>query len=129
MATAIITADLTFDRQLPCPRPIRSLQLAPTTLLFAGILVFVGTVSVYDGYLVIRTGQDIREFEKNPVGLCLINCNHGDPSLFLCAKGAGTAIVLACATLLYRRSPHLAFPVAYGLLLFQTGLLVYLECA
>lgn len=104
-------------------------QVAPATVLFAGVLLFVGAVSVYDGYLVIRTGAEIREFEKNPVGLCLIECNHGDPTLFLIAKGVGTAVVLTSLTLLYRRSQRMAFPVAYALLVFQAGLLIFLERA
>jgi hypothetical protein len=99
------------------------------TLLFAAALLFVGAVSVYDGYLVIRTGDEIVHFEKNPVGLYLIQINHGDPTAFLAAKGVGTLLVLAGLTLLYRRSPRLAVPVASALILFQGGLLIFLERA
>jgi hypothetical protein len=104
-------------------------QIAWTTVLFAGILSYVGGVSVYDGYLVIRTGDEIRSFEKNPVGLRLIEANHGDPSLFLLTKAIGTTAVLSILTMLYRRSQRIAFPVASALLLFQSGLLIFLECA
>ena len=38
--------------------------------VFAGILVYVGA-PFYAGYLVIRTGDMIRDMEKNPVGLAL----------------------------------------------------------
>jgi len=113
----------TINRVRPYP------QIAPATVLFASVLLFVGAVSVYDGYLVLRTGAEIREFEKNPVGLCLIECNHGNPTLFLIAKGVGTSVVLASLTLLYRRSQRMAFPVAYALLVFQAGLLIFLERA
>jgi hypothetical protein len=123
MHAATITAERTAGRGI-CPPP-----MAWTALLFAGMLSFVGSVSVYDGYLVIRTGAEIRTFEKNPVGLCLIEANHGDPSLFLFAKGLGTFAVLGILTVLYRRSHRIAFPVASALLLFQTGLLIFLECA
>jgi hypothetical protein len=123
MCTATITAETLIDRQS------ESIRLSPAALLFAGALLFVGAVSVYDGYLVIRTGSDIREFEKNPVGSFLLDQNHGDPTLFLVAKAAGTSVVLAALTVLYRRSQRIAFPVASALMLFQAGLLVFLERA
>ena len=101
----------------------------PKWLLFAAMLAFVGGVSVYDGYLVLRTGQDIQVFEKNPAGLWLIECNHGDPALFLIAKGAGTLLVLAVLVILYRRWQRIAVPIASALLVFQAGLLIFLESA
>jgi len=76
---------------------------------------------------VIRTGDMIREFERNPAGLWLLQINHGDPTVFLIAKGIGTSIVLVAMTVFYRHCRRLAIPVASGLLLFQTGLLVFLE--
>jgi hypothetical protein len=123
MCTAVITADTLIDRRST------SIRISPTALMFAAALLFVGAVSVYDGYLVIRTGADIVEFEKNPVGLFLLAQNHGDPTLFLMSKAAGTAIVLAALTVLYRRSQRIALPVASALMLFQAGLLVFLERA
>jgi hypothetical protein len=123
MHAATITAETTVDSVF------RSFQIASPTLVFAGVLFFVGAVSVYDGYLVLRTGDEIREFEKNPVGLCLIEFNHGDPTLFLISKGAGTSVVLAALTVLYRRRRRIAFPVAGALLVFQSGLLIFLERA
>ena len=122
MSASILTTDLTR-------RPLGVIRVAPASLVFAAILCFVGGVSVYDGYLVIRTGDEIREYEKNPAGLWLLNCNHGNPTLFLAAKAAGTLIVLASLTALYRRSQRLALPVAYALCLFQSGLLIFLERA
>ncbi len=122
MSASILTTDLT-RRQLGLPR------VAPASLIFAAILCFVGGVSLYDGYLVIRTGDEIREYEKNPAGQWLLDCNHGNPTLFLAAKAVGTLIVLASMTALYRRSQRLALPVAYALCLFQSGLLIFLERA
>jgi hypothetical protein len=121
MHAATINTERLLDHRAESPR------FAMASLIFACILVFVGAVSVYDGYLVIRTGSDIRYFEKNPIGLCLIEYNHGNPDLFLAVKGAGTTIALAVMVALYRRSQRLALPVAYALLLFQTGLLIFLE--
>jgi hypothetical protein len=94
---------------------------------FAGILIYVGAVSVYDGYLVVRTGDMIRDFERNPVGILLIDCNGGDPFLFLIAKAAGTLVVLFALEALNRHSQRLACPVALAIALFQSGLLILLE--
>jgi hypothetical protein len=123
MCTAVISTKTLVDRRSESPR------VTLAALIFAAALLFVGAVSLYDGYLVIRTGEDIRVFEKNPVGLYLIQHNHGDPTVFLMAKAAGTAIVLAALSVLYRRSPRIAYPVASALMLFQAGLLVFLERA
>jgi hypothetical protein len=109
-------------------RTFEQTGISPSALRFAAILLFVGAVSVYDGYLVIRTGDMIGEFEKNPVGLRLIEFNHGDPTLFLIAKGIGTCVALVTMVVLYRRWRRIAVPVAYALLVFQAGLLLYLEC-
>jgi hypothetical protein len=123
MCTTTFAIETISDRVSQSPR------IVPASLLFAAVMLFVGAVSVYDGYLVLRTGEEICQFEKNPVGLWLLECNHGDPALFLLAKGIGTSIVLASLTVLYRRSRRIALPVAYALLVFQTGLLIFLERA
>jgi hypothetical protein len=123
MCTATITTQTFVDRNS------KSRRFRLETLVFAAAMLFVGAVSVYDGYLVIRTGDEITHFEKNPVGLFLIKHNHNDPTLFLMAKAAGTSLVLAALTMLYRRSPRIALPVACALMLFQSGLLVFLERA
>ncbi len=94
---------------------------------FAAILFYVCAVSAYDGYLVVRTGDEIRDFEQNPIGLLLINCNRGNPSLFLVAKAAGTLLVLFLLRTLNHRSQRLARPVIFAIALFQSGLLIFLE--
>jgi hypothetical protein len=122
MCTATFTTRTLVERKSELRRLFES-------LVFAAAMLFVGAVSVYDGYLVVRTGDEIRHFEKNPVGLFLIEHNHGDPTVFLMAKAAGTAVVLAALTMLYHRSQRIAFSVASALILFQAGLLVFLERA
>ncbi len=96
-------------------------------LLFAGLLCYVSAISAYDGYLVVRTGDMIGDFEQNPVGLLLIKCNGGDPSLFLLAKTVGTLFVIYALSALNRHSQRLARPVALAVALFQSGLLIFLE--
>jgi hypothetical protein len=95
--------------------------------LFTGALLFVGAVSFYDGYLVVRTGDMIEDFEKNPVGLYLLRIDNGSPSIFLRVKAAGTILVLTGLSFLHRRSKRMAVPIAFALSVFQTGLLIFLE--
>ena len=97
------------------------------TPFFVSVMAFIGGVSAYDGYLVVRTGPVIREFEKNPVGVYLIDCNDGNPDLFLRFKAAGTLLALTALSVLHRHSRRLASPVALALVLFQGGLLLFLE--
>ena len=72
----------------------KSSQLVTWTPVFVGVLIFVASVSIYDGYLVIRTGSMIREFELNPMGQYLIKCDDGDIDVFLRVKAAGTLVSL-----------------------------------
>jgi hypothetical protein len=97
------------------------------TPVFVGVLVFVAGVSVYDGYLVIRTGTMIRQFELNPVGLYLIDCDDGNVDVFLRVKAAGTLVTLAGLCVLHRHSRRLAGPVEIAIVVFQGGLLLFLE--
>ena len=97
------------------------------TPCFMGVLIFVAGVSCYDGYLVVRTGDMIRDFEKNPIGLYLINCEDGRPDLFLRVKAAGTLVALVGLSVLHRHSRRLAGPVELALVVFQGGLLLFLE--
>ena len=96
---------------------------------FVAALIFVGASSFYDGYLVIRTGDMIEQFEQNPIGLYLIRYNDGNPSIFLRLKAAGTIVALASLAFLHRRAPRLASRVAGALVIFQTVLLCYLDGA
>jgi hypothetical protein len=102
-------------------------RVAAWTPFFLAVVLFVGGVSVYDGYLVVRTGSMIRDFEKNPVGVYLIDCDDGSPDLFLRVKAAGTILSLVGLSVLHRHSKRLAGPVELALVLFQGGLLLFLE--
>jgi len=102
-------------------------QSSICTVMFTTVLIFVAGVSAYDGYLVVRTGGMIRDFEKNPIGRYLIDRNDGDPALFLRVKAAGTIVALTALAALRKRSRRLAYPVAVGLVFFQSGLLIFLE--
>jgi hypothetical protein len=69
----------------------------------------------------------IQDFEKNPVGLFLIDCDGGNPALFLSSKAAGTLVVLFALETLNRRSQRLACPIAVSIALFPSGLLIFLQ--
>jgi hypothetical protein len=90
-------------------------------------LLFIAGVSFYDGYLVVRTGDMIVDFERNPVGRYLLQCDNGQPGVFLRVKAAGTLLALVGLSLLHRRSKRLAGPVEIALVVFQAGLLLFLE--
>ena len=109
---------------------IRRERYAPSRLatwLFISTLIFVAGVSLYDGYLVVRTGSMISDFELNPMGRYLIQCDDGDIDVFLRVKAAGTLVSLAGLCVLHRHSRRLAGPVEFGLIVFQGGLLLFLE--
>jgi hypothetical protein len=69
----------------------------------------------------------IGDFELNPVGQYLIKCDDGDISVFLRVKAAGTLVSLAGLCVLHRHSRRLAGPVEFALVVFQGGLLLFLE--
>jgi hypothetical protein len=118
---------ISLARYATRPEARVSRQFPAWSFFFAGILLYVSAVSVYDGYLVVRTGDMIRDFELNPVGQLLLDCNDGDPTLFLIAKTVGTLLVVFMLTALNRRSERLARPVAFTVALFQSGLLIFLQ--
>lgn len=123
----------TTELQLPIvndekpPLARRNNHFSSWTPFFMGGLLFIGGVSAYDGYLVVRTGTMIRNFEKNPIGIYLIDCDDGDTDLFLRVKAAGTLVTLTGLSFLHRHSRRLAGPVELALVLFQAGLLIFLE--
>jgi|HubBroStandDraft_6_1064221.scaffolds.fasta_scaffold98098_2 hypothetical protein len=105
----------------------RQSYVSSWTPVFVAVLSFVTGVSLYDGYLVVRTGTMIREFELNPVGRYLIDCGDGDVNIFLRVKAAGTLVTLAGLCVLHHHSRRLAGPVEFALVVFQGGLLLFLE--
>jgi len=115
------------DRAAPQTPARPQSHFSSWTPFFIGVMAFIAGVSAYDGYLVVRTGDMIRTFEKNPVGLYLIDCDNGHTALFLRVKAAGTLLSLTGLSFLHRRARRLAGPVELALVLFQGGLLLFLE--
>lgn len=96
------------------------------TILFAGLCLFVGLVSVHDAMLIVFNHEIIYEVEQNPVGRWLMEAQDGEIWLFVIVKLAGTAVVCAVLISLYRFRPRFALIVAVAIAGFQAGLLYYL---
>jgi hypothetical protein len=93
---------------------------------FAGMCLFVATVSALDAYLVLMNWDAMPTCEENPVCLHLIRLGNGDASIFLRAKSGGTLFVLSVLTGIYRHDKLRGHFVAAGLTACQLALLCYL---
>jgi hypothetical protein len=89
--------------------------------------IFVGLVSIYDAWLVVKYWDSILELERNPICHYLIRLGNGDSAIFVRAKLSGTIAVLSVLAALYRNNRRLALPVTCALSCFQLALLVYLN--
>ena len=96
---------------------------------YSAFVSFIAAVSLYDAALVLYYSDCIVYLEENPVGLFLITCNDGNPSLFVAVKLLGTGIVVATLLRLFARFKNLAFPVVTGVASVQMALLLYLSFA
>lgn len=94
---------------------------------FLAMWLFVGLVSAYDAWLVVRYWDTIAQFERNPICAYFINLGEGNSELFLRVKTGGTLTVLSVLAGLYRNNRRLALPVAGAVSAFQLGLLIYLN--
>jgi len=97
-----------------------------STIPFYGLWVFIVSVSVIDGYLVVRHRHQIPEIELNPIGRILVDWNSGRVWYLLIAKYVGT--ILACASLLVIRhfSSCRGLVVASAIAALQFLLLLFL---
>lgn len=112
----------TFRRSLR--KPVAGPSIA--TWFFPAMWLFIGTVSCYDAYLILKYQSSLMVMELNPIGCWLMQADNGEPSLFLAAKFQGTIIVLGVLQLMHRWNAGLAHVMAGSLALFQAGLLAFL---
>jgi len=96
---------------------------------FLAAWLFVGLVSVWDGYLVWLYDCCIYFTELNPICKYLIKLNRYDVTLLLLCKATSTLLVLLVLQVLFSRAPRLAFPVVNCVALFQLLLLLFLHSA
>jgi len=87
--------------------------------------LIIGLISVYDGYLVLRTGEDIDFFEKNMFNKWLIDATGS--WYFFFVKCVTTLIVLLCLWYLHKKYTVHYFWISMAVVGFQIGLLWYLE--
>jgi len=87
---------------------------------------FIVVVSAIDGYLVFRHRYEMLDFEKNPLGLWLIQLNEGNVWYFLVAKLVGTIVV--CGTLLTvsHFNKRLGFTLTITVAIIQLGVVLIL---
>ena len=97
------------------------------TSFFWSLWGFIGSVSVYDTWLVVLTKNEILGTEQNPVCWHLINLEPEDLSVFLPVKAAGTLMVLAILFWLHSRWRWHAQTAAAGVAAYQFALLLYLH--
>jgi len=91
-----------------------------------GLAVFlIAAASVYDAYLVYKYREGI--IERNPVCDWLIRQEPESVSLFLAAKGAGTAGVVSVLIGLFAFWRRAGITAAISLVIFQSGLMYYLH--
>lgn len=104
------------------------LRLAQPTWQVGFLLMwlFVGLVSAYDAWLVVRYWDSILQLEKNPICVYFIRLGNGRSDIFLRVKTSGTLTVLSVLAGLYRNDRRVGWTVTGALSGFQLGLLAYL---
>jgi hypothetical protein len=121
-----LAVDEFFDREKsPWPEAREIAQLIH--IGFFVMWLFVGLVSAYDAWLVVKYWDSITQLERNPICTYFIDLGNGKSELFLRVKTGGTLTVLSVLAGLYRNNRRLALPVAGAVSAFQFGLLVYLN--
>lgn len=98
----------------------------------AAYMLVIGTISLYDMVLTVRYAESLKQLELNPVGRWLMQLDQlprdavPDLTVFLLAKGLGTAIVLLVILMITLRRSRIGHPVGVGVSLCQIMLAMYL---
>ena len=94
--------------------------------LFALQWFLIAAISSLDLYLAIKLQSVLYEYEKNPIGLMLMDLDEGGVALFMGLKRLGTCSVLGILFVLWTYNKKRALAVIAGVSAFQIGLLYYL---
>ena len=94
---------------------------------FRAACVFIGLVSLYDALLVVEYRYGISE--ENPVCRYLIGLAPETLTFFLAGKFVGTTLVISILVAISKFRFGWACLIAFALVVFQIGLLFYLQCA
>jgi hypothetical protein len=92
--------------------------------IFCILWLFIGAVSSYDLYLLIKF-RDVL-IEQNPIGQWLISVDNNDISLFSGCKMLGTIIALGILTIIFSYNKKLGLIITSVISVFQLILLFYL---
>ena len=98
----------------------------------AAYMLVIGAISLYDMVLTVRYAESLKQLELNPVGRWLMQLDQlpkdatPDLTVFLFAKGMGTAIVLLVILMMTLRRARIGHPVGVGVSLCQIMLAMYL---
>jgi hypothetical protein len=114
---------------LPAPSRLGPARHMWETAAFSLMWLFIGSVSCYDAYLILKYQQSITVMEMNPLGCWLLAADGGEPTLFLAAKFQGTIVVLGTLQLLHRWNARWGQWTAGSVAAFQAVLLAYLTFA
>ena len=93
---------------------------------FLSCLIVITAISIYDAYLVVLYKSLIKDFERNPVCMALIELDPGGLSYFLCGKALGTICVVTALSVLYQNRRKHWFVVSTSVATFQICLLAFL---
>jgi hypothetical protein len=103
--------------------------------IFVFAWLFVGFVSAYDAFLIVKYQHYLCELELNPMGRWLMELDDYHPmsdptgvARFLGYKFAGTILVLGSMSLIYWRSERMGLTVVAALATFQALLAAFLTC-
>ena len=106
--------------------PARGTASLPTIVALLIMWCLIGLIAAYDTYLLVKLQESIVQFEKNPLGLLLLELDHGSVALFVACKLAGTSIVLGAIPVLYFCKRSWGLTVASALTAVQLAVLMIL---
>jgi hypothetical protein len=92
---------------------------------FPALWLFIGAVSAMDCYLLFRFKDLMWELEENPIGKYLIELDHGNVTVFILTKAAGTVVVMCVLAGLYVYRRSWSFPITGSIAAFQLTLFIY----
>lgn len=94
--------------------------------VFHFLWLFIGLVSAFDAYLVLRYEDLIYYLECNPVGRFLLEVDPRRPALFVGTKFLGTIVVLYLLLGIYHSNQRVGRWMAASIAVFQLLLLGWL---
>ena len=89
-------------------------------------MLVIGSVSLFDTYLIWHFESEILSMEENPIGYWLLEMDNGSIGIFVRTKLAGTICVLSTLLMMWRLRSRIVFPVTTSVASYQVGLFFYL---